>query len=81
MTATVTDLLSRRESRHQPGLHFDTDWQALAYAAEHLDELRQHVASSHSPDAEQIQLQLAQAASIVRACMRVHGPDREWDNQ
>ncbi len=77
MSATVTDLLARRESRYQPGLRFRDDWEALSYAAEHLDELRRQV-DSGSLDPEQIQLKLSQAASIVRACMRVHGP-REQD--
>ena len=77
MSAAVTDLLARRESCYQPGLRFRDDWEALTYTAEHLDELRRQVASG-SLDPEQIQLQLSQAASIVRACMRVHGP-REQD--
>ena len=77
MSATVIDLLARREARHQPGLRFRDDWEALTYTAEHLDELRRQVASG-SLDPEQIQLKLSQAASIVRACMRVHGP-REQD--
>ncbi len=80
MNATVTDLLARRERHHQPGLHSADDWQALTYTAALLDRLREHLADG-PPDPDLMRLKLAQAAAVVRACMRVHGPPREQDTR
>lgn len=81
VNATVTDLLARRERHHQPRLHFADDWQALTYTADLLDRLRDHL-DDGPPDTDRMRLELAQAAAVVRACMRVHRPPgQEQDNR
>jgi hypothetical protein len=79
MTANVLDLLSARRARQQPALTFDTDLEALEFAAKRLDELHERATTALLLDAESLRLQLGQAAAIVRACIRLHADRDEED--
>ncbi|HWL99086.1 MAG TPA: hypothetical protein VNP20_17215 [Nocardioidaceae bacterium] len=75
MSATIHDLLARRDRRHQAALHFRNDVEALTYAAERIDELLDLADEALLLDTERLRLPLSQAASILRACKRLHTTD------
>lgn len=79
MTATVTNLLERRTRRQEPALHFETDREALLFAAACVDELRQTATAAQGLDPEVTRLKLDQAADVIRACIRLH--DRESETR
>lgn len=72
---TVHNLLEARTRRQQAAMTFETDHEALLFAAHCLDELRQTAASPAELDRSTLQLKLDQAADIVRACIRLHATE------
>ena len=79
MSGQVVDLLAARRARQRPALTFDTDLEALEFAAAHLDRLHEQVRDSLFIDCEAVRLPIGQAAAIVRACMCVHSDRHEED--
>ena len=78
MTDNVADLLSVRRRRQQPALHFETDYEALLFAASCLADLhRTAVKGELAPDV--LALKLDQAGSVIHACIRLH--DRESETR
>ena len=75
MTATVTDLLARRTRRQEPALTFETDHEALLFAAACVDDLRATEPDERTPDL--LDLKLDQAAAVIRACIRLNDRTRE----
>lgn len=71
MTATVTNLLERRTRRQEPALTFETDHEALLFAAACVDELRRAAPAGELAPAL-LALKLDQAADVIRACIRLH---------
>jgi hypothetical protein len=71
MTATVHDLLSRRATRQRPALHFDTDVEALTFAAEQVRELQDKADSSLFLEGHELDLPLSQLAAVLDACLRL----------
>lgn len=76
MSAPVTNLLEARTRRQEPALHFETDYEALLFAASCLADLhRTAVKGELSPDV--LALKLDQAGSVIDACIRLHGGLKE----
>lgn len=72
MNDNVTDLLAARRRKGRDGLHFDTDLEALLFAASCLADLhRTAVKGELHPDV--LALKLDQAGSVIDACIRLHG--------
>lgn len=72
MNDNVTNLLAARQRRRRPALHFDTDLEALLFAAKCLADLhRTAVKGELAPDV--LALKLDQAGSVIDACIRLHG--------
>ena len=76
MTATVTNLLERRTRRQEPAMTFETDHEALLFAAACVADLRE-TALAGDLTTEHLALKLEQAADVIRACIRLHADESE----
>jgi hypothetical protein len=80
MTANVHDLLSRRARKHKPALHFETDVEALTFAAEQVRELQHQADAALLLRGQELDLPLSQLAAVLDACLRLYTHPRQKDN-
>lgn len=72
VSATVTDLLSRRAERGEQALHFRTAAEALAFATARIGDLERLAGSALLLNAEELDLPLSQARAVLAEVTRLH---------
>lgn len=70
--SNVVDLLTRRQTRGEPALHFRSATEALAYAARQVRDLERLTGTALVIAASDLELPLAQVAAILAECSRLH---------